>query len=189
MTAMKRLAPVLFLLALAAIGCTRKKPPAPVALPEETIETGLVVPATPPSATSSAPRIGGSDPLSGSLEEVNAYLREKGLIGDVYFDFDSPSIRAEDVPRLRQNAEFMRQHPEFVFTIEGHCDERDTIEYNLALGQRRAKATQIYLADLEVSRDRLQTISYGKERPFCDSSNEECWSQNRRAHFVVAERR
>jgi peptidoglycan-associated lipoprotein len=83
----------------------------------------------------------------------------------------------------------MKAHPQFVFMIEGHCDERDTIEYNLALGQRRAAATETYLADLNVAKDRLQTISYGKERPVCEGSSEDCWGKNRRAHFLVTERR
>lgn len=188
MTAMKRIAPAVLLLALAATGCKKKPPTATASLPQENVKTGMVVPPAPTSAAPTAPRIE-ADPLGGSLDDVNAYLREKNLIGDIYFDFDSPSIRDDSVARLRQNAAFMREHPEFVFMIEGHCDERDTIEYNLALGQRRADATQAYLADLQVSKDRLQTISYGKERPQCETSNEECWSKNRRAHFVVAERR
>lgn len=184
-----RLAPVVLLLAVIASGCAKKKPaPAPASLPEESVHAGMVPPADASGTPSSAPRVAG-DPLSGSLDEVNAYIHEKGLLGDVFFDFDSPRIKTESVPRLRQNATFMREHPEFVFTIEGHCDERDTIEYNLALGQRRAETTQSYLSDLEVGKERMQTISYGKERPVCETPSENCWSQNRRAHFVIAERR
>src|SRR5262245_45402257 len=185
MTAMKTLVPAALLLVLVATGCTKKPVTATTSLPEETVDKGMVVPAAPPSAAPTTPRIEG-DPLSGSLDQVNAYLREKGLIGDIYFDFDSPSIRNDSVERLRQNAAFMKAHPEFVFMIEGHCDERDTIEYNLALGQRRADATQSYLTELQVSKDRLQTISYGEERPVCEAPNEGCWSQNRRAHFLVS---
>jgi len=186
----KRAIPVLLLITLvAAAGCAKKKNTASTnALPQETVDSGMVAPAPGSAPTPGTPHREG-DPLSGSLDDVNAYLLESGLIGDVYFDFDSPSIKDEAASRLRQNAAFMKKHPEFVFTIEGHCDERDTIEYNLALGQRRADVTRAYLSDLQIGKERLQTVSYGKERPVCETSAEDCWSQNRRAHFVVAERR
>ena len=185
----KRFAPVLVLLALAATGC-KKKPPAPASasLPTESVDSGMVAPpAKAPAPTATARHEG--DPLSAPIDQLNDYLHESGLIGDVYFEFDSPNIKGESVERLRRNASFMKQHPQFVFTIEGHCDERDTIEYNLALGQRRAEATREYLTDLAITKDRLQTVSFGKERPVCESASEDCWSQNRRAHFVVSERR
>jgi len=185
----KRITPILVLLALAAAGCAKKTAPtAPsTSLPEEKVGRDMVAPPEAAPAAS-APRVEG-DPLSGPLDQVNEYLHRSGLIGDVYFEFDSPSIKNEAASRLRQNAAFMKSHPEFVFTIEGHCDERDTIEYNLALGQRRADVTRAYLSDLQIGKERLNTISYGKERPVCETSAEDCWSQNRRAHFVVAERR
>jgi len=190
MTAMKRIAPVVLILAaLAATGCTKKHPaPASGALPEETVHSGIVPPAPTGAPEHGAPRLEG-DPLGGDLDDVNAYVREKGLIGDVYFDFDRAQLSNESVERLRQNAVFMRAHPQFVFTIEGHCDDRDTIEYNLALGQRRAGATQDYLSDLNVARDRMQTVSFGKERPVCEQVTDDCRAKNRRAHFVIAERR
>ena len=190
MTAMKRIAPVVLILAaLAATGCTKKHPaPAAGALPEETVPSGMVPPAQASAPEHNSPRLEG-DPLGGDLDDVNAYVREKGLIGDVYFDFDRAQLSNESVERLRQNAVFMRAHPQFVFTIEGHCDDRDTIEYNLALGQRRAGATQDYLSDLNVARDRMQTVSFGKERPVCEQVTDDCRAKNRRAHFVIAERR
>jgi peptidoglycan-associated lipoprotein len=87
---------------------------------------------------------------------------------------------------LSKTAQFLRTHPEIKVIIEGHCDERGSTEYNLALGDRRAQAARQFLISLGVSPDRLETVSYGKERPFCFESNEICWQQNRRAHFVLA---
>jgi peptidoglycan-associated lipoprotein len=83
----------------------------------------------------------------------------------------------------------MKENPGYLFTIEGHCDERGTNEYNLALGQRRATAAKDYVVSLGVAADLLRTISYGEERPFCRQSDESCWQQNRRAHFVVTGKR
>lgn len=126
--------------------------------------------------------------MSEDLQVVNDYVTQRGLIGDVYFDFDEYELKPEARERLAKNADFMKAHPEFVFTIEGHCDERGTNEYNLALGDRRANAAKNYLISLGVSGARLQTISYGEERPVCTQSTEECWARNRRAHFLVTGR-
>jgi peptidoglycan-associated lipoprotein len=112
----------------------------------------------------------------------------QGLLGDVYFDFDQYELRADARDRLARNAEFLKSHPEFQVRIEGHCDERGTNEYNLALGERRAAAARDYLVSLGVPASKLQTISYGEERPQCTSGDEGCWQQNRRAHFVVTGR-
>jgi peptidoglycan-associated lipoprotein len=128
------------------------------------------------------------DPLAGDLAKVNDYLSANGLLGDVYFDFDKSDLRDDARARLARNAEWLRGHPEFEVTIEGHCDERGTNEYNLALGERRAAAAKDYLGSLGVAAARLRTLSYGEERPVCSESNESCWSRNRRAHFVVTGR-
>jgi peptidoglycan-associated lipoprotein len=128
------------------------------------------------------------DPLAGDLAKVNDYLAANGLLGDVYFDFDKSDLRDDARARLSKNAEWLRAHPEFEVTIEGHCDERGTNAYNLALGQRRAAAAMDYLGSLGVAGSRMRTISYGEERPVCTESNESCWSRNRRAHFVVTGR-
>lgn len=122
------------------------------------------------------------------LEMVNAHAREQGLLGDVFFEFDKYDLAAEARERLAQNARFMRDHPEFTFTVEGHCDERGTNEYNLALGDKRANAAQSYLDSLGVAGSRFRAISYGEERGFCTISSESCWQKNRRAHFVVSGR-
>jgi peptidoglycan-associated lipoprotein len=122
------------------------------------------------------------------VEELNRYLRDQGLIDDVYFDFDRSELRPEATEQLARNADWLRGNPGYVATIEGHCDERGTNEYNLALGERRANAAKSYLVSLGIDGGRLTTISYGEERPVCTESTESCWQRNRRAHFVVSPR-
>ncbi len=104
-------------------------------------------------------------------------------VKDAYFDFDKSNIRPDASQTLASDAEFLKAHPNISFTIEGHCDERGSEEYNLGLGDRRATSAKNFLVNLGVSADRVLTISYGKNRPVCTESNEDCWQQNRRAHF------
>ena len=108
-------------------------------------------------------------------------------VRDAYFDFNKADIRADAREALTKTADFLRNYPQFRVTIEGHCDERGSTEYNLALGDRRAGAVKQYLVSLGISADRLTTVSFGKEKPFCTQSNESCWQQNRRGHFVRAQ--
>ena len=107
-------------------------------------------------------------------------------VRDAFFDFNKADIRPDARDALTKDAEFLRSYPTVHVTIEGHCDERGSTEYNLGLGQRRAQAAKNYLVSLGISADRIDTVSWGKERPFCTESTEECWQQNRRAHFVMA---
>ena len=107
-------------------------------------------------------------------------------VQDAYFDLDKADIRADARTALSKTAEFLRNYPQIKATIEGHCDERGSAEYNLGLGDRRASATREFLAQQGVPVDRLKTISYGKERPFCTEATEGCFQRNRRAHFVRA---
>lgn len=104
---------------------------------------------------------------------------------DVRFDFDRYDIRAEDSEVLDANAESLKANPKLLVLIEGHADQRGTSEYNLALADRRAKASLNYLVSRGVRSNRITIISYGKERPMCAEPSEDCWSQNRRAHFLV----
>jgi peptidoglycan-associated lipoprotein len=106
-------------------------------------------------------------------------------VKDAYFDYDKADIRADARDALSQTAQFLRSYPQLKVVIEGHCDERGSTEYNLALGDRRAAATKQFLVSLGISADRMETVSYGKERPFCTESNEQCWQQNRRGHFIM----
>jgi peptidoglycan-associated lipoprotein len=107
-------------------------------------------------------------------------------VQDAYFDFDMAAIRADARDALSKTAQFLRSYPQVKVNLEGHCDERGSTEYNLALGDRRAQAAKDFLVSLGIAADRMQTVSYGKERPFCMDHNEACWQQNRRAHFVLA---
>ncbi|MGB6198919.1 MAG: peptidoglycan-associated lipoprotein Pal [Candidatus Acidiferrales bacterium] len=107
-------------------------------------------------------------------------------VQDAYFDLDSADVRADARTALAKTADFIKAHPEIKVVIEGHCDERGSTEYNLALGDRRAAAVKNFLVSLGISADQLTTVSYGKERPFCTDHDETCWQQNRRGHFVLA---
>jgi peptidoglycan-associated lipoprotein len=104
---------------------------------------------------------------------------------DVFFDYDRYAIRDDAREVLSENARFLKKNSDARITIEGHCDERGTIEYNIALGERRARAVKKFLTDLGVDPARLSIVSYGKERPFCFEHNEQCWQENRRAHMVT----
>jgi len=104
---------------------------------------------------------------------------------DAYFDFDRSAIREDTKQFLQEDAKLLAGHPEMKVKIEGHCDERGTVEYNLALGNRRADAVKRYLISLGVEASRISIISYGKEKPFCDEHNEVCYQKNRRGHFVT----
>jgi len=107
-------------------------------------------------------------------------------VKDIYFDNDKSDIRASEQASIQADAAFLQQHPNINFTIEGHCDERGSTEYNLALGDNRASAVKNALVSAGIAADRIKTVSYGKEKPFCTESNESCWQQNRRGHFVYS---
>jgi peptidoglycan-associated lipoprotein len=106
-------------------------------------------------------------------------------VKDAYFDYDKADIRADARDALSQTAAFLKSYPQMKVVVEGHCDERGSTEYNLLLGDRRAAAAKQFLVSLGIGADRLETVSYGKERPFCSAATEECYTQNRRAHFVM----
>lgn len=106
-------------------------------------------------------------------------------LGDIYFEFDAHEVRAEDVRVLDANAAWLRAMPNALVLIEGHADERGTSEYNLGLGDLRARSAMTYLMAHGVPAARMVAISYGKERPICTEHEESCWAQNRRAHFLV----
>jgi peptidoglycan-associated lipoprotein len=133
------------------------------------------------TVTVNAPPPPVEQPKGPSDEEL--FLRE---VRDAYFDYDKADIRPDARSALSKTADFLKNYPRFKVTIEGHCDERGSTEYNLGLGDRRANAVKQYIVSLGVSADRISTVSFGKEKPFCMESNEACWQQNRRGHFVKA---
>ncbi len=116
-----------------------------------------------------------------SLDQL--FLQE---VSDAYFDYDSAEIRGDAKDALRKSADFFKRYPTMRVTIEGHCDERGSTEYNLALGDRRANAVKSYMVSLGIPADRFNTVSYGKEKPFCMEADEACYKKNRRGHFVLA---
>jgi peptidoglycan-associated lipoprotein len=116
-----------------------------------------------------------------SLTEEELFAKN---VKDIYFDYDSDAIRPEQQAAVQGDGQFLSQHASVQFVIEGHCDERGSTEYNLALGDRRANAVKNALTQAGVNASRIKTISYGKEKPFCTESNESCWQQNRRGHLA-----
>ena len=160
---------------LAVAGCAKKKP--------------AELPPPPPSSTMPAPESSGPPAGVGNTVVPGSradFLQQVGT-DTIHFAFDSSSIDPEAQGILTSQARWLTQHPNVAVTIEGHCDERGTREYNLALGERRANAAKDFLVAQGVSPGRISTISYGKERPIALGSNEEAWAQNRRAVTVVPE--
>jgi peptidoglycan-associated lipoprotein len=117
-----------------------------------------------------------------SLSEEQLF---KQNVHDTYFDYDKADLRPQDDAVVEQDAAFLVKHPDMKLVVEGHCDERGSAEYNIALGQRRAESLQKALVADGVSASSIRVVSYGKERPFCTESNEQCWQQNRRDHLVL----
>jgi len=143
------------------------------------VGTGEAAPAAAPSAAApaAAPSTAGVD----KAQEVRAFEAE-----GIYFDYDKSEIKADAKAILEKKAAWLRANPTYKVKIEGNCDERGTNEYNLALGDRRAKAAQKFLNALGISMDRMSTISYGEEKPTCKEKNEKCWSKNRRDDFKLS---
>ena len=185
----KVLISLMVVLAVVAVGgCKKKKPNT---TPDMTITPTTVEPQPQEVSSAPEPTIGGDEtpnPFDQDIVTANEAAISQGLLGDVFFDYDAYELRQDARDRLAQNARFLTSHPEFILTIEGHADERGTNDYNLNLGDRRANAAKEYLSTLGVSGDRLRTVSYGEERPFCGESSEDCWQQNRRAHFTITGR-
>jgi peptidoglycan-associated lipoprotein len=129
-------------------------------------------------------------PVTAAQESVRQAVKDFAAIDalkPIYFDFDRYEIRPGDRRILDANAQWLKEHGNQLVLIEGHCDERGTNEYNLGLGDRRARATMNYLVSQGVQAGRISVISYGEERPVCTEHNESCWQKNRRAAFLVKE--
>ncbi len=163
-----------------AVACSPKPKPAPAPPPEPTATpTVVTLEPTPAPTPQPTPRSLEEDIKAMSLERVSSYLKP------AFFDYDKADLRSDARDVLAANATWLKAHPTVLFTIEGHCDERGTAQYNLALGDRRANAAKEYLVSLGIEAGRVKTVSYGKERPFATGHDEESWAKNRRAHFVV----
>jgi len=166
-----RITVLLTVLALAAgtVGCAKKAVEAPPAPPPAPPQQETTPPPAPPQET--------TPPAPAPLQQ--------GDMQPVFFDLDSDNLTSSARATLDANAKLLRDHPDAQITIEGHCDERGTVEYNLALGERRAQAARDYLVNAGINAARIQMISYGKERPFDPGHTEAAWAKNRRAHFVL----
>ncbi len=182
--------PLIVLVVLALVGfagCGKKVPPVarPVP-PPPPAETTTATPPAPPEPVKE-PALVPPEPVaedamsSRSLDDLNRDSPLKPL----FFDYDSAELSTEGQQLLNANAGVLKKYPAWVVTIEGHCDERGTAEYNLALGERRAAAARTYLISLGIAPERLKTVSYGKEFPFDPGHAEEAWARNRRDHFVI----
>jgi peptidoglycan-associated lipoprotein len=175
---LKNLALVAACLVLAA-GCKKKPPtttpeaaPPPPAAPEQPSPA----PAPPPPAPMT-----GDEVTSADLQTLNS----RGYLKDAFFDFDKYDLREDARTALAADAQWLKRYSSIQVLVEGHCDSRGTEEYNLSLGQKRAAAVKDYLVSLGLDGSKINTVSYGKTRPFCTDENESCWQQNRRGHFVI----
>jgi len=166
---------VMMVAAVAVAGCAKRKRGA---------DEGLL--ATSGGGTGTEDALGAEGRAGGSLDRYKKGLtpEEGGVLKDVRFTYDSYELDAEARDVLAANAEWLKENPRARTEIEGHCDERGTVEYNLALGARRAKASKDYLVSLGIAPERLSTISYGEELPVCRDASEDCYQRNRRVHFV-----
>jgi peptidoglycan-associated lipoprotein len=157
--------------------------------------TNAVAPAVPERPPSPPPPREAARPASAPLTDAEIFerksldqLNNERPLSDVFFDYDQNVLRDEGRHALEQDAKWLAKWPSTVVRIDGHCDERGTGEYNLALGDRRAETVRDYLVNLGVSPTRLEVRSLGKEAPFCHEDGEACWSQNRRDHFVITKK-
>lgn len=167
----KKSALILATASVLALSACKKQAPEELPPPPQDVVTPTPTPPPPPQG-----------PAPGTQAHFSQAMQGRDTI---YFDTDKFDIDAQDQAALTQQATYLRQYPNIRATIEGHCDERGTREYNLALGERRANAAKNYLVSLGIPADRLTTVSYGKERPVALGSNESAWAQNRRAVTIV----
>jgi peptidoglycan-associated lipoprotein len=182
---LKSLLCICLVLLMGAAACRKGQPPVarptPPAPPPGSTATKPSDPPA-PSREPMPPQPLPSDDVSGrSLDDLN----KNSPLQPVFFDLDSSDINDAGRTTLQGNAAALKKYPTWVITIEGHCDERGTAEYNLALGERRALAARTYLISLGLDANRLRTVSYGSEFPFDPAHQESAWSRNRRAHFVI----
>jgi peptidoglycan-associated lipoprotein len=172
-----------------AVACGKKTPPVARPIPPPPPPPSSAPPSRPPEppAPVREPVSVPSEPVpddrisSASLDDLN----KNSPLKPVYFELDMSELTAANQKVLDENAALLKRYPSWAVTIEGHCDERGTAEYNLALGERRAIAARTYLISLGIAADRLRTVSYGKEFPFDPGHDEAAFAKNRRAHFVI----
>lgn len=168
---------------IAAFGWACCAKPKPVAAPEvkaapAPAPTPVPVPPEAPPTTAPPPC---TDPSCLELDDIN----KAGYLKDAFFDYDKYDVRGDQRDALAGDAAWLKKYPSTKVRVEGHCDERGTEKYNMALGEKRASGVKDYLSSLGIDATRVETISFGKSKPFADGHDEAAWSQNRRGHFVV----
>jgi peptidoglycan-associated lipoprotein len=175
--------PLLFVCALLLPGCGKKRPPAVATSganqgSEATNRPGETLPAEPDIRQQSETGLGG--------ENLGTDSEEGGPLADIHFEYDQAGLTDQARGILEKHALWLQAHRDTKVSVEGHCDERGTVEYNLALGDKRAQAAREYLGSLGVAKERLSTVSFGKEKPLEGGHDESAWSKNRRVHFRVS---
>ena len=177
---------LLLVVTTVAAACGKKQPPIARPIPPPPGPTTVTPPPEPPTPapepTTVPPEPVAEEAIaSGSIDDIN----RNSPLRPVFYGFDSAEVDAEGQRVLQTNADVLRKYSTWQISVEGHCDERGTAEYNLALGERRAVAARNYLVSLGIPADRVKTVSYGKEFPFDPGHDEGAWAKNRRSHFVV----
>ena len=172
---------MLVVLAGTGLVACKKTPPTTAATVQPVRATGTAETAVAPPAAARA----GRDAEPAVLSEDLATLNRKGYLVDAFFDFQRADLRDDARATLAKDAQWLNRFPSTEILLEGHCDDRGTEAYNLALGEERAGKVREYLVSLGNSSARIRTVSYGKERPFCAEDDERCWQENRRAHVLV----
>jgi peptidoglycan-associated lipoprotein len=184
-------------LSLLSVACPSKKQKPVVAPSTQAVDTG--VPPVPTITNTTAPPTETvatrtdfvtekpikEEVLPREIEQLNQYAQQKGYIQDAFYNFDEATLSPEAQAALTASANWLKGHSDLNLLIEGHCDERGTEQYNLALGDRRANSARDFLATLGVEANRMRTVSYGEERPFDQGHDDSAWARNRRAHLVL----
>ena len=164
--------------ALTLLACQKRAPTTAATAPSPKADSEKAV--APPVAGSTT-----GDRPADVLSQDLATLNQKGYLGDAFFDFDMANLKEEARVALAKDSRWLQQYKSVQVLLEGHCDDRGTEDYNLALGERRADAAREYLVSLGVPESRIKTVSFGKEKPFCAEQDEACWQENRRAHVLI----
>jgi len=184
---------VIVLVALAP-ACRSKKTQEPVTHPETVAPVPMPPPPVPTTATvapptdfvqpAAEPQVR-EETLPNDIEELNRVAQQRGYIADAFFEYNESTLSSDAQNALTTSANWMKKNPQYNLLIEGHCDERGTEQYNLALGDRRANTAKEYLMTLGIDAGRIRTVSYGEERPFDNGHDESAWAKNRRDHLVL----
>jgi peptidoglycan-associated lipoprotein len=190
----------LAVVALVMIPACKPKKPAPKVVPPEVVQPSTITIPPPPvtttveqrdfvkSDTTATEPVVKTDTMPTNIEDVNRVAQQRGYVQDAFFSYNESALTPEGQGALTVSANWLKQNPQYNILIEGHCDERGTEQYNLALGDRRANIAREYLMTLGVDGPRIRTVSYGEERPFDPGHDDSAWAKNRRAHLVIVGR-